>query len=92
MPITGSSTLESDLVNPILVADSPTPPLASLVLIEVKRPMRNDAAEGRKRDPIGQAIEYLGRIRQGNIQTAQGRWIPVAGCPLRGALDPREGP
>ena len=85
MPVTGSSsTLEPDLValnvfdNPILVADSPTPPLASLVVIELKRPMRNDAAEGRERDPIEQAIEYLGRIRQGNVQTAQGRPIPAS--------------
>ena len=83
MPITGSSsTEEPDLValnvfdNPILVADKPSPPLASLVVIELKRPMRNDATERGGGDPIEQAIKYLGRIREGGVQTAQGRPIP----------------
>ena len=83
MPITGSSsTEEPDLValnvfdNPILVADKPSPPLASLVVIELKRPMRNDATERGGGDPIEQAVKYLGRIREGSVQTAQGRPIP----------------
>ena len=83
MPITGSSTTEEpDLValnvfdNPILVADKPSPPLASLVVIELKRPMRNDATERGGGDPIEQAIKYLGRIREGTVRTAQGRPIP----------------
>ena len=83
MPITGSSSREEpDLValnvfdNPILVANNPSPPLASLVVIELKRPMRNDATERRGGDPIEQALKYLGRIREGRVQTAQGRPIP----------------
>ena len=85
MPITGSSsTIEPDLValnvfdNPILVADTLMPPLTSLDVIELKRPMRNDAAEGRQHDPIEQALNYLDRIRQGSVQTAQGRPIPAS--------------
>ena len=83
MPITGSSsTMEPDLValnlfdNPILVADSTTPPLASITVIELKRPMRNDAAEGKDKDPIEQALSYLDEIRRGGVRTAMGRPIP----------------
>ena len=85
MPITASSsTEEPDLValnvfdNPILVADTIMPPLASLVVIELKRPMRNDATERGGGDPIEQALKYLGRIREGKVQTAQGRPIPAS--------------
>ena len=77
--VTGSSSRkEPDLValnvfdKPILVADSATPPLTSLVVIELKRPMRNDATEGEGGDPIEQALKYLDRIRQGKgVQTAR---------------------
>jgi hypothetical protein len=41
----------------------------------LKRPMRNDAQQGDK-DPIEQALGYLDRIRQGKVQTANGRLIP----------------
>ena len=82
MPITGSSSgKEPDLValkvfdNPILVGDNTTPPLASLVVIELKRPMRNDATKKGGGDPIEQSLKYLGRIREGKVQTAQGRPI-----------------
>ena len=85
MPITGSSSKqEPDLValnvfdNPILVTDNTTPPFASLVVIELKRPMRNDATERGGGDPIEQALNYLGRIRQGTVQTALGRPIPAS--------------
>lgn len=85
MPITESSSrIKPDLVAlnvfdvPILVAESPTPPLASIVVIELKRPMRNDAATGKEKDPIEQALEYLDKIRQGNVETAQGRPIPAS--------------
>jgi len=83
MPVTGSSSaIEPDLValnvfdNPILVGESLTPPLASIVVIELKRPMRNDAAEGKEKDPIEQALGYLEEIRRGTVRTAQGRPIP----------------
>ena len=83
MPITGSSdTKEPDICalnvydNPILVSDGQKLPLASIVVVEIKRPMRNDAAQGEDKDPIEQALDYLDRIRQGKVATAGGRPIP----------------
>jgi hypothetical protein len=83
MPITTSeSTKEPDIValnaydNPILVTDSEKLPLASIVVVELKRPMRNDAAAGEDKDPVEQALGYIERIRDGKIQTHTGRPIP----------------
>lgn len=61
---------------PLLVADGQRLPLASIVVVEIKRPMRNDAASGEDKDPIEQALGYLDRIRNGQTQTASGRPIP----------------
>ena len=61
---------------PILVNDDKNLPLASIVVVEIKRPMRNDAASGEQKDPIEQALGYLDRIRKGEVQTASGRPIP----------------
>lgn len=78
IPITGTtSTQEPDIValsvfdNPMLMSETKTPPYASLVVIELKRPMRNDDS-----DPVEQALDYLRKIRKGNVQTADGRPIP----------------
>ena len=83
MPITGSSSSkEPDLLvlnvfdNPILVAESPDPPLASIVTIELKRPMRNNAAEGTETYPIEQSLDYLGEIRKGRVKNAHCCDIP----------------
>ncbi|MBJ6752682.1 hypothetical protein [Geomonas anaerohicana] len=83
MPITGASeTKEPDLLslnvfdNPILVAESAGLPLASIVVVEIKRPMRNDAQQGEEKDPIEQALGYLDRVRNGSVSTANGRPIP----------------
>lgn len=83
MPITGStSTKEPDICalnvldNPILVSEGQSLPLASITVIEIKRPMRNDAAQGEDKDPIDQALGYLDRIRDGNATTRSGRAIP----------------
>lgn len=83
MPITTSNeTKEPDILalnicdNPILVSEGSNLPLASIVVIEIKRPMRNDAAHGEDKDPIEQALGYLGRIREGKVQTVSGRPIP----------------
>lgn len=62
--------------NPILTAESPQLPPAVLVVVEFKRPMRNDAQQGEQKDPIEQALGYLDRIRQGKVTTADGRPIP----------------
>jgi hypothetical protein len=83
MPITGNTeTKEPDICvlnvfdNPILVSEGNQLPLASIVVIEIKRPMRNDAKEGEEKDPIEQALGYFDRIRNGGVTTAGGRPIP----------------
>lgn len=83
MPIVQTRDMkEPDIVvlnvfdEPLLVAEGHRLPLASIVVVEIKRPMRNDAASGEDRDPIEQALGYLDRIRTGQTQTASGRPIP----------------
>ena len=83
MPITNSSsTKEPDILslrvfdNPILVNDGGSFPMASLTIVEIKRPMRDDMREGEDKDPIDQALGYLDRIRDGGIMTKSGRPIP----------------
>ena len=83
IPVTGSvDGKEPDLIalrtfdQPILVSERKQPPLASIVVVEFKRPMRNDAAEGEDKDPIEQAVGYLKRVRDGEVRTPDGRPIP----------------
>lgn len=83
MAITGcTETKEPDIFalnvfdEPILVADGQRLPLASIVIVEIKRPMRNDAAAGEQKDPVEQSLGYLERIREGGAKTASGRPIP----------------
>ena len=83
MPVTNSTaTKEPDLLSlkvfdkPILVNDGPGFPLASLTIIEIKRPMRDDMKEGEDKDPIDQCLSYLERIREGGVTTKSGRPIP----------------
>jgi len=83
IPITGASdNKEPDIValnvfdNPLLVSEGSRLPPAALIVVELKRPMRNDASQGEEKDPIEQALGYLDRIRQGRVQTASGRLIP----------------
>lgn len=85
MPITDStSTKEPDLIalqvcdTPVLIAEGDKPIWTSLSIIEIKRPMRNDAAAGEQKDPIEQCLGYLKRIRSGGVRTAKGRPIPNA--------------
>ncbi|MHA7685914.1 hypothetical protein [Cupriavidus sp. PET2-C1] len=60
----------------LLVAEDKRTPPATLSIIEIKRQMRNDAAQGEEKDPIEQALGYLQRIRDGKAKTAAGRQIP----------------
>jgi hypothetical protein len=83
IPITNSdSTKEPDLLglnvydNPLLVNDGDNLPLASISVVEIKRPMRNDAKAGEEKDPIEQALGYLKRVRNGTVRTEAGRPIP----------------
>lgn len=59
---------------PFLAAEGTSVPLPSIVVVELKRPMRNDADEGE--DPIGQTLSYVKRVRDGGIKTSTGRPIP----------------
>lgn len=63
---------------PLLVSEESAPPLASLEVVEIKRPVRKDAAPGEEHDPIEQAVGYLRRIREGKVSTASGRPIPAS--------------
>lgn len=81
MPITGSeSTKEPDILatrligSPVLAAEGQRLPLASIVVVEIKRPMRKDATEDK--NPIQQCLDYVKRIRAGSVMTATGRPIP----------------
>ena len=86
MPITQSEdTKEPDLAalkiydNPIAVSEGGGSPCGSLVVVELKRPMRNDmkAADDTK-DPIVQSLDYIDRIREGRVTTSKGRPISNA--------------
>jgi hypothetical protein len=61
---------------PILLNDGKTVPLSSIVVVEIKRPMRDDAKQGEDKDPIEQALGYLKRVRSGEVRTSSGRPIP----------------
>lgn len=81
MPVTGSgSTKEPDIFatrlidSPVLAAEGQKLPLPSIVVVEIKRPMRRDANEDQ--NPIQQCLDYIKRIRKGGVLTATGRPIP----------------
>ena len=81
MPVTGSeSTKEPDILStrlidsPVLAAEGQKLPLPSIVVVEIKRPMRKDATEDK--NPIQQCLDYVKRIRAGGVLTATGRPIP----------------
>ncbi|QUL81204.1 ATP-binding protein [Brevibacterium sp. SMBL_HHYL_HB1] len=81
MPVTGSqSTKEPDILatrlidSPVLAAEGQKLPLPSIVVVEIKRPMRKDATEDK--NPIQQCLDYVKRIRAGGVTTASGRPIP----------------
>lgn len=83
MPVTDNmSNKEPDLLSlkvfdtPILVNDQTDLPLASITVVEIKRPMRNDMSEGEEKDPIDQALGYIERIREGQVKTKLGTLIP----------------
>lgn len=60
--------------SPVLTAEGKKLPLQSIVVVELKRPMRDDATEDK--NPIEQCLNYVGRVRAGNAKTARGRPIP----------------
>lgn len=65
--------------NPLFVSEKDTPPYATLRIVEFKRPMRdNMEAEDSTKNPIDQCIDYVEKIRAGNITTKNGRPINVS--------------
>lgn len=60
--------------SPVLATEGNRLPLRSIVVVEIKRPMRNDATEDR--NPIEQCLNYVERVREGAALTATGRLIP----------------
>lgn len=60
--------------SPVLTAEGARLPLQSIVVVELKRPMRDDATEDK--NPIEQCLNYVGRVREGAVKTAAGRPIP----------------
>jgi len=65
--------------SPVLAAEGKKLPLQSIVVVELKRPMRNDATEGK--NPIEQCLDYVARVRAGAAKTATGRPIPSSDDP-----------
>ncbi|WP_375673839.1 hypothetical protein [Bartonella sp. TS82HLJMH] len=59
----------------LLISNEEPMKLASLSVIEIKRPMRDDAQSGTEKDPIKQVLDYLEKIREGDVQTYNGRPI-----------------
>lgn len=85
MPITDSDDRdEPDICclqiydNPLLVNETEKSPLGAITIVEIKRPMRNDATTEDK-DPVAQASKYLKKIRNGRMKTAKGR--PIVNAP-----------
>ena len=62
--------------NPLLTSESLSPPLKSIVVVEIKRPMKKGSSSD---EPIGQALRYLDLVRSGKALTATGR--PIHACP-----------
>ncbi|UTO28677.1 ATP-binding protein [Bartonella harrusi] len=90
VPFTGSKDKDRPDVcslevydKPLLVSekkgDSIPSTLASLTIVEIKRPMRDDAKADTKTDPIDQVFTYLEKIREGQVQTPEGRPINLDG-------------
>jgi hypothetical protein len=83
MPITDSrENKKPDLCalnvydQPLLISEGKKLPLATLTIVEIKRPVRNDINSGEDKDPVEQVFGYLSRIRNGSTKTATGRPIP----------------
>lgn len=59
---------------PVLASEGRQVPLQSIVVVELKRPMRADSGEAN--NPIMQCLRYVKNVRKGAVKTASGRPIP----------------
>lgn len=61
---------------PTAYTEDPSPPYSSgIVIVEFKRPMRDDYNEDS--NPVGQVVEYVEKIREGKARTPNGREIRI---------------
>ncbi len=82
-PLSQSEVIESDskkrpdiaLFDRRFVFGEGQGPISSVVLIEFKRPMRDDYA---REDPIDQVVEVIGQIRKGAFLDGNGRPVSIA--------------
>ena len=63
--------------NPIAFVDGENEDYSSVVIIEFKRPMRNDYREETKKNPITQVLNYISSIKSGGMTDKQGQLIRV---------------
>jgi len=61
--------------NPIAVVNEEDKPYNSIVIIEFKRPMRDDYSD--ESNPISQMIQYAGKIIEGGCKDRKGRPIQI---------------
>jgi len=60
--------------NPLLTSEKDGFPLSQIVVIELKRPMRDDMTA--EENPIDQSLSYIKKIRAGSCKTKDGLAIP----------------
>ena len=65
----------------MLFSEEPAPPFASLTIVEMKRPMRNDAASGEDKDPIEQTLGYLQCTKNKMVAAKRGH-APITPGPI----------
>ena len=64
--------------NPLLVSEGSSPELSSLVVVEIKSPMKNNVFSGAETDSLKGALDYLDKIRKGEVCTPTGRPISAS--------------
>jgi hypothetical protein len=63
---------------PFAFAES-KPPFSAIVIVEFKRPARDDYSDKEKKNPITQVYEYIDLLKEGKAYDRQGRPIPIPG-------------
>jgi hypothetical protein len=63
--------------NPMAFVDGENEDYSSVVIIEFKRPMRNDYRNEEKKNPIDQVLDYILNIQSGSHTDGHGRLIQV---------------
>ena len=72
------STERPDLLifdRPFAFADA-GPPFSAIVIIEFKRPARNDYSEKKEKNPILQVYDYIGLLKEGKAKDRRG--VPIS--------------